>query len=174
MRHASKFGFLVLFAVAMSLSISACRLECGDDPNGDSMTCPRGTGTGNPAQPNLGSDPGFATTRLMSSVCMKLESCQTGLTFQQCNTAFLARSDIDAEVGLPEGAFATYQDAIAGEMSGAVRANDSSLQDCVSAIHELSCDSAEVMGAYRPDQNDPLAGLSSLFAPVCSSALEAF
>ena len=110
-----------------------------------------GTDTGNPGF--RGPASGVGGSIFMSpAMCSKLSSCYPSLTYGNCVSGVLTAPGITGAMGLSASTYPNLSSAYNGVASGDLRVNQTTLDQCSSAILGLTCASATVTSAYSISQ----------------------
>ncbi len=111
-----------------------------------------GTDTGNPGFRGPTSGVQGGSTFMAHTMCSKLSSCNPSLNYGTCLSGVLGATGITGAMGLNTTTYPTLNDAYNGVASGLLRVNQTTLDQCSSAIASLTCASSTVNGAYSISQ----------------------
>lgn len=127
--------------------------------------CLWGTGTGNPEkQPASDSNSLFT---LRSYVCVKLTNCYNLLSANDCQAGMGVQTNIDTELGLSEGQYASYEEVEDAVYDGVLSPHLAAVSQCADDIYQLSCEDLDARDVYDPLKSNPYENLKNIFSPAC-------
>ena len=124
-----------LIYILLSLLLSSCHMNFF------------GTNTGNPGIPSNGSI-SLATIELVGAVCNQVTTCFPSANFKNCYDQVWTVTGYTSQLGATASTYATMTNLLTAESNAIVAPNYINLQNCESAISQLSCTSTLVTESY--------------------------
>lgn len=169
MRMNDAYRRLVLAAAVLGLTLSAVP-GCG--PCG-------GTETGNCDPALTGSTDGAMTptrpaVELRNALCSKLAECHTELAVTDCQLGLNAVANIDTEIGVAGGTYATYEDLIDDEAAGNLTGDATILDVCTADIAALTCSNPLVQGAWSSGDSTNFSNVETMIPTTAGSCPDVY
>ncbi|OFZ20243.1 MAG: hypothetical protein A2X94_15320 [Bdellovibrionales bacterium GWB1_55_8] len=114
-----------------------------------------------------------ATEALIGAICKKLSSCFPSADETTCRAAIPLSTDIDTEIGLPEG-FGTYDSIIQAEKNGSIVPNPTARNVCITDLGTLGCENAAVQSAYSDAAPDDYSSVFEIIPTGENSCIAIF